>query len=86
MALPHSMFHQDDWKYQERNLPTEVINDNKLKLTSEANKKCLNFLDITFDLRSANFKPYAKPRNIPVYINVDSNHPPSILRRIFGNN
>ena len=61
---------------------TQVFNDNKLKLTIEANKKCVNFLDITFDLRSDTFKPYTKPGNIPQYINIHSNHPATILRRI----
>ena len=60
----------------------QVFNDNKLKLTIEANKKCVNFLDITFDLRSGTYKPYTKPGNTPQYINIHSNHPPSILRRI----
>ena len=46
------------------------------------NKKCVNFLDITFDLRSGTFKPYMKPGNVPQYVNVQSNYPPSILRRI----
>ena len=54
----------------------KVFNDNKLKLTIEANKKCVNFLDITFDLRSGTFKPYTKPGNVPQYVNVQSNHPP----------
>ena len=53
----------------------KVFNDNKLKLTIEANKKCVNFLDITFDLRSGIFKPYTKPVNVPQYVNVQSNHP-----------
>ena len=60
----------------------KLFSDNKLKLTMEANKKCVNFLDITFDLRTGTYKPYTKPGNIPQYVNVQSNHPPSILRRI----
>ena len=60
----------------------KVFSDNKLKLTIEANKKCVNFLDITFDLRTGTYRPYTKPGNVPQYINVQSNHPPSILRRI----
>ena len=54
----------------------KVFNDNKLKLTIEANKKCVNFLDITFDFRSGTFKPYTKPGNAPLYVNVISSHPP----------
>ena len=53
----------------------KVFNDNKLKLTIEANKKCVNFLDITFDLRFGTFKPYTKPGNVPQYVNVQSNQP-----------
>ena len=60
----------------------KIFNDHSLKLTIEANKKCVNFLDVTFDLRSGTYKPYTKPGNKPLYVNVQSNHPPSILRRI----
>jgi hypothetical protein len=56
--------------------------DHNLKLTIEANKKCINYLDITLDLRSASYKPYMKPGNTPQYVNRESNHQPSILRSI----
>ena len=46
----------------------------------EANKKCVNYLDITLDLRSSTYKPFMKPGNTPLYVNYDSNHPPSVLR------
>ena len=42
----------------------------------------MNYLDITFDLRTGTYKPYTKPGNTPLYVNIQSNHPPSILRRI----
>ena len=60
----------------------KIFSENNLKITIEANKKCVNFLDITFDLRTGTFKPYNKPGNTPQYVHADSNHPPSILRRI----
>ena len=53
-----------------------------LKLTIEANKKCVNFLDVTLDLRTQSFRPYTKPGNTPQYINRHSNHPPPILRNL----
>ena len=28
------------------------------------------------------FKPYHKPNNNPVYINKDSNHPPSVIKEL----
>ena len=60
----------------------KIFNDHNLKLTIEANKKCVNFLDITLDLRSASHKPYMKPGNTPQYVHRNSNHPPSILRSV----
>ena len=60
----------------------KIFNDHSLKLTIEANKKCVNYLDITLDLRSASYKPYMKPGNTPQYVHCDSNHPPSIIRSV----
>ena len=56
--------------------------DHNLKLTIEANKKCVHFLDVTLDMRTGTFKPYTKPGNTIQYVNSSSNHPPSILRSI----
>ena len=60
----------------------KVFSDNNLKITIEANKKCVDYLDITLNLRSSSYKPYMKPGNTPLYINHNSNHPPPILRSI----
>ena len=60
----------------------KIFNDHNLKLTKEANKKCVNFLNITLDLRSASYKPYMKPGNTPQYVHRNSNHRPSILRPV----
>ena len=48
------------------------------RLHIEANKKVVNFLDVTLNLDL----PYNKPRNIPLYINKKSNHPPRIIENI----
>ena len=50
-----------------------------LKITIEANKKVVNFLDITLDLNTEKFKPYSKPSNTPRYVHSKSNHPPNIM-------
>ena len=60
----------------------KVFSDNNLKITIEANKECVNNLDITLDLRSSSYKPYMKPGNTPLHVNHHSNHPPSVLRGI----
>ena len=42
----------------------------------------INFLDVKFDIIKGTYQPYRKPDNTPVYINKDSNHPPSILKQL----
>ena len=53
-----------------------------LKITIEANKKVVNFLDVTLDLNTEKFKPYSKPSNTPLYVHSKSNHPPNIIKNI----
>jgi hypothetical protein len=45
----------------------KIFSNNNLKITIEANKKCVDYLDITLDLRSSSYKPYMKPGNTPLY-------------------
>ena len=42
----------------------------------------MSFLDVKFDLTAGKYKPYNKPGNIPLYINVKSNHPPNIIKNL----
>ena len=37
-----------------------------LKITIEANKKVINFLDVTLNLANGKYLPYNKPGNIPL--------------------
>ena len=53
-----------------------------LTLTIEANKKTVNYLDITLDLNTGKYRPFNKPNNKPLYVHHQSNHPPSIIRNI----
>lgn len=48
----------------------------------EANKKVVNFLDVTFNLTNGSYMPYNKPNNMPIYIHAKSNHPPHISKNI----
>ena len=41
-----------------------------------------DFLDVTFNLKSNKFSPYHKPNDHPLYINNQSNHPPSIRKQL----
>eukprot|EP00794_Sanderia_malayensis_P020876 gene20876-22928_t len=59
----------------------KLFNDEfELKITTATNLKIVNFLDISFDLNNGTYKPYAKPNDTPMYVNVNSNHPPNILK------
>lgn len=59
-----------------------VFRENDLKVTIEANKATVNFLDVTLDLRTGGYMPYMKPGNIPLYVHVQSNHPPTVIKQI----
>ena len=61
---------------------TKRFGDLGLKITIQSNLKVANFLDLTFDLNNSKYYPYRKPNDNPTYINVLSNHPPSILRNL----
>ena len=60
----------------------QIFARNNLKITIEANKKVVNFLDVTLNLTTGKFKPYTKPLSTPLYVHSQSNHPPNILRNI----
>lgn len=53
-----------------------------LDLEITCNLKCVDFLDITFDLPNGVYKPYSKPNNESLYIHAKSNHPPPIIKQI----
>ncbi|XP_033096244.1 1,25-dihydroxyvitamin D(3) 24-hydroxylase, mitochondrial-like [Anneissia japonica] len=59
-----------------------IFNKHGLKITIEANKKIVNFLDITLNLESGKYMPYTKLNNTPLYVHNKSNHPPGILKNI----
>ena len=60
----------------------KVFKDNGFNLTFEDDGKCVNYLDVTFDLEKDIFKPYNKPNHKPIYVHAESNHPPNILKNI----
>ena len=60
----------------------KVFAKNNLRITIEANKKVVNFLDVTLDLTNEKYKPYSKPATTPLYVHSKSNHPPCIIKNI----
>ena len=54
----------------------------KLNIMAETKVFQTDFLDVTFKLKSNKFSPYHKPNDHPLYINNQSNHPPSIRKQL----
>ena len=53
-----------------------------LRVPIEANLKVVNYLDVTLNLQNGNYQPYRKPNDNPLYLNIQSYHPPNILRNL----
>ena len=60
----------------------KAFSDMGLKITAETNSTVVNFLDVTFNLESKSYKPYAKPGNNLLYVHAQSNHPRSVIKQI----
>ena len=60
----------------------KIFKEQGLSITIEANHKVVNFLDVNLDLNTGLYKPFMKPNDNPVYVNKNSNHPPSIIKNI----
>lgn len=55
-----------------------------LRITIQSNLKIVNFLDVSLNLANGKYYPFRKPGDNPIYINRQSNHPPSILKQLPG--
>ena len=55
-----------------------VFKEQGLNITTEANKKVVNFLDATFNLNNGSFSPYTKPNANLLYVHRESNHLPTV--------
>ncbi len=51
-----------------------IFNNNGLRITIEANKQTINFLDVTFSLSNRTYHPYTKPGTTLQYVHHESNH------------
>ena len=59
-----------------------VFNQNWLRITIEANKQIINFLDVTFNLNNSTYQPFTKPNTTLQYVHRESNHPPITTKNI----
>ena len=56
--------------------------DHDLELTIQCNRKVVNFLDVTLNLKNSIYCPYLKDNNKIIYVNTESNHPLSIIKQL----
>ena len=59
-----------------------IFSQNSLRVTIEANKQIINFLDVTFNLNSNTYQPFTKPNTMLQYVHCESNHPPITTKNI----
>ena len=59
-----------------------IFNNNGLRITIEANKQIINFLDVTCNLKRSTYQPFTKPDTSLQYVHRKSNHPPITIKNI----
>ena len=60
----------------------KIFKEHGLDIIIQCNSKIVNCLDVNFNLNDGTCKPYTKPNKEIKYIHKNSNHPPSVIRRI----
>ena len=60
----------------------KIFKECGLSITYEVNKKIVDFLGVRFNVNGKTYETCRKPNNEPVYINIQSNHPPNIMADI----
>ena len=60
----------------------KTFKDKGLDIVIQCNMKIVNYLDVTLNLNTGTTKPYRKPDDETNYINVNSDHPPTIIRQL----
>ena len=58
-----------------------IFKDNGLRITIDANKQVVNFLDVTFNLAKNSNQPYTKPNTTLQYVHCESNHPTNTIKK-----
>ena len=59
-----------------------IFHNVELEITIDINLTTTDFLDVTLDLFTGKYHPCRKPNDSPLYVNANSNHPPTILKQL----
>ena len=58
-----------------------VFKDKGLQIIIKCNLKVVDYLDITLNLDDGTYSPFHKPNEKAIYIHVESDHPPQIIKK-----
>ena len=59
-----------------------MFKENELDIVIQCNMKTVNYLDVTLNLQNSTYRPNQKENNQIKYINIESNHTPSIIKQL----
>ena len=60
----------------------KIFKDCGLSITVTTSITSVDFLDLTLNLKTESYQPSRKPNNDPIYIDINSNHPPQTLKQL----
>ena len=60
----------------------KIFKDDDFSITADTNLEGTDFLDVYLNLKSGRYKPYHKPNDVPLYVHSESNHPPTIIKKM----
>ena len=60
----------------------KLCKENELDIVIQCNMKTVNYLDVTLNIEKLAYRHYQEENNKMKYINVESSHPPSIIKQL----
>ena len=60
----------------------KIFQQKMLGVTIKCDSKIVNYFDVSLNLNVGIYKAFKKPNNETVHIHVDSNYPPSVIKKI----
>ena len=67
---------------KKRKVVTQLFQSHALSVTIDTNLVQTDYLDVTFNLSTGKFWLYRKTNDQPLYVNVNSNHPPMTIKQL----
>ena len=72
----------DDKQKKNKKTIQNIFKDKRLELIIKCNLKIVDYLDIKLNLNDGTYRLFHKPNEETIYIQVESDHPPQIIKKI----